>query len=245
MLGSKIPLMVSPDAQLKYLKLGSGAFDSDLITIAENFVEKDSVVWDVGANVGVFTFAAASIAKRGTVVSIEADVWLANLLGKTRRLPVYRNLDIRILPVALFNQDGIAVFKIADRGRASNSLEKAGGLSQMGGVRERQYVPSLRMDTLLEEMPAPDFVKIDVEGAEKFVLEGADKILAEVTPVFYIEVSSVTRDVIMEIMAKHGYVAYSPKGERLDSNWTANVFLVPQARIDAFERKCVSLGEIS
>jgi FkbM family methyltransferase len=37
-------------------------------------------------------------------------------------------------------------------------------------------------------MPRPDFVKVDVEGAELLVLEGAHEMISQVRPVFYIEV---------------------------------------------------------
>jgi predicted RNA methylase len=93
---ARIPIFVSPDAQLKYLKSGASSFDQDLISIAEAFIGDESVVWDIGANVGVFTYAAASLAKRGSVVAVEADIWLADLLGRTKRLSDYRNIDIRI-----------------------------------------------------------------------------------------------------------------------------------------------------
>ena len=90
-LGKPVPLYVSPDAQLKYLKTGRGAFDHDLISSAERFLAEDSVVWDVGANVGVFTFSSASVAYRGTIVSIEADIWLASILRKSASLDAYKN----------------------------------------------------------------------------------------------------------------------------------------------------------
>lgn len=130
--GASVPIFVSPDAQLKYLKSGASSFDQDLILIAEAFVEKDSVVWDIGANVGVFTFASAAIAKTGVIISVEADIWLAGFLRRTRNLSEFTSADIRILPVAVSSQNGVAIFQIADRGRASNALEVAGGSSQMG-----------------------------------------------------------------------------------------------------------------
>ena len=85
----KIPIFVSPDAQLKYLKPGIRAFDRDLIDISEKYLTSKSNVWDIGANVGIFTFAASSIANKGTIVSIEADVWLASILRKTACLKEY------------------------------------------------------------------------------------------------------------------------------------------------------------
>lgn len=133
--GKSIPLLVSPDAQLKYLKLGSGSFDKDLIDIAEKYLDSDSNVWDIGANVGVSTFAAASIACKGTVVSVEADTWLANLLRKTASFRQYSANRICVIPVAVSNANSVASFIVAARGRASNSLEASVGFrSQMGGL---------------------------------------------------------------------------------------------------------------
>jgi FkbM family methyltransferase len=178
--GKSVPLLVSPDAQLKYLKMGSGVFDQDLINIAEKYLTEKSNVWDVGANVGVFTFVASSVAHKGTVVSIEADIWLANILRKTAMFKEYANNTVCVLPVAISNENSIASFMVAARGRASNALEAAGGRSQMGGVREKQYVPTLTIDTLLNTFPPPDFVKIDIEGAEYMALQGAKNIIPKI-----------------------------------------------------------------
>ena len=108
--------------------------------------------------------------------------------------------DIRIVPVAVSDSDSIAPFLIASRGRASNALEAVGGRSQAGGSREKQYVPTLRLDTLLHSMPEPDFVKIDVEGAELLVLNGASKITGQISPVFYIEVGQDTSADILDLL---------------------------------------------
>jgi FkbM family methyltransferase len=182
--GKPTLLYVSPDAQLKYLKSGIKAFDHDLIQIAERFLEENSIVWDIGANVGVFTFASAAVASKGTIVAVEADIFLASILRKSARLKHYRNSDIRVLPVAMSEADGTAKFIIAAAGRASNSLKSVGGRTQMGATREEQYVPTLRLDTLLTSMPKPDFIKIDVEGAELMVIKGASRITSEIRPIF-------------------------------------------------------------
>lgn len=41
-------------------------------------------MWDIGANVGVFTFASAFKAKE--VIAIEADLFLVHLLNKSKKL---------------------------------------------------------------------------------------------------------------------------------------------------------------
>ncbi len=225
--GKSVPLLVSPDAQLKYLKFGVGAFDQDLINISEKYLVENSNVWDVGANVGVFTFAASSVAHKGTVVSIEADIWLANLLRKTAMFKEYSN-NICVLPTAISNMNSVASFMVAARGRASNALEVAGGRSQMGGVREKQYVPTLTLDTLLNTFPPPDFVKIDVEGAELLVLQGADNLISKVRPKFYIEVGSNVSSEILNIFQSAGYGAYDPYGNKLTDSCAPNTLFIPE-----------------
>ncbi len=221
---STLPLFVSPDAQLKYLKPGLGAFDADLIAVAEKYVTTSSCVWDVGANVGVFTFAAAGIASQGSVVAVEADIWLANLLRRTARLDDYSDRNISILPAAASESCSVATFLVAKRGRASNSLESAGGRSQMGGVREKQFVPTVTLDSLLDVFDAPDFIKIDVEGAEQMVLNGAPRILSECRPLIYVEVGSEAAEAVLSILKSAGYSVFDKDCKTLEhvgqfDNW--------------------------
>jgi FkbM family methyltransferase len=204
----RTPLYVSPDAQLKFLKPGDGAFDSELLSIISEHIREDSVVWDIGANVGVSSFAAASTAKKGTVLAVEADIWLAQLIMKSLRLKENQALNIRVLPCAVSDRNGVASFLIASRGRASNALETTGTRSQSGGIREKTTVPTLTLDTLLEFFDSPSFVKIDIEGAEAMALRGAGRLLSEVRPIIYIEVGAEANEAVTSILCKAGYVLF-------------------------------------
>jgi FkbM family methyltransferase len=198
-------LYVSPDAQLKYLSLGERAFDERLLNVAREFIGESDVVWDVGANVGVFAFAAAAKALRGQVLAVEPDLWLALLLERSARLKANRALNVAVLAAACSDHDGAAAFLIAERGRASNALEAAGGRTQMGGVRQRKVVPLLQLDTLLGSFAPPTFVKIDVEGAEVDVLKGATKLLHAVRPRLFIEIGPTNQDEATAILRDEGY----------------------------------------
>lgn len=227
--GNKVPLWVSPDAQLKYLKPGINAFDADLIQIAEKLLTIKSNVWDIGANTGVFTFAASAVATQGTIVSIEADIWLAEILRKSAKLEEHKHKDIRVLPVAVSHEISVASFIVAERGRASNALEAVGGRSQMGGSREKQYVPTMTLDALLTAFPHPDFVKIDVEGAELMALQGGKNLISTVRPVFYMEVGDNVSETVFGIFAQEKYVAFDGKsGKLLTDRCANNTFFIPQ-----------------
>jgi len=147
-----VQIYVSPDSQLKYLKRGRGAFNAGLLAIAKDYIRPSQNVWDIGANVGVFTFAAASLigAGNGKVLAVEADIWLAWLINRSRAFNKARGFDITVLPSAISDHAGVATFRIAARGRASNALSLAAGSSMMGGVRELQTVPTLTLDLLLQ-----------------------------------------------------------------------------------------------
>lgn len=206
---ASVPLFVSPDSQLKYLRPGAEAFDAELLQAAMDLVPAGAVVWDVGANVGVFSFAAAVLAgTKGSVLAIEADIWLAQLLRRSAALPANAGLNVNVLPVAISDRDGVTSFVIAKRGRASNFLQAAGGWSQAGGVRELVSVPTLSLDTLLDSQPSPGVVKIDVEGAEMLVLNGASRLLREVRPVLYLEVGDQHATAAAELLTAARYRLY-------------------------------------
>lgn len=214
------PLFVSPDAQLKYLKPGIDAFDKELLDIALEHIGSDDVVWDIGANVGIFSFAAASLASStGHVLAVEPDIWLAHLMQKSARLHRNQTLSIDILPAAIADSCGIEPFLIAARGRASNVLAKAGGRSQMGGCRERNLVPTFTLDQLLNISAKPNFIKIDVEGAEVSVLKGAKRILSEIRPIIYCETGPDYKTEITEIFHGAEYKIFDgslPKPSRFE-----------------------------
>lgn len=239
--GKTVPILVTPDSQLKYLKPGRNAFDRDLIAIAETFASEGSVVWDVGANVGVLTFAAAAMAPKGGVVAIEADSWLADLLRRSAGLQT-GGADVEVLDVAVSDRIGTASFAIAERGRASNALEADVAYSQMGGVRERREVPTVTLDHLLQNRTPPDFVKIDVEGAEALVIAGAGRMLTDVRPVFYVEVGREASDAVLAAFGAADYIAIGASGVRIDAMCEYNTYFVPAESVAAVETRIVALA---
>lgn len=229
-------IIVSPDAQLKYLKVGKVPFDEDLINIALTCLEPDDTVWDIGANIGVFSVAAATCAK--TVVAFEADIWLASLIRRTAQLPENSELDIKVVPTALSEKNGVAQFQIAMRGRASNALSKAGGRSQMGGVREEVMVPTLDLDTIASEFSPPDFVKIDVEGAELMVVSGGKELFETVDPLVYIEVGKEVYSDIFQYFSEKEYLAFTDTGNPMSQNteFCSNVFFAKESHLARIEK---------
>jgi FkbM family methyltransferase len=199
-------IYVSPDAALSFWKPG---LRSDLFDLAREFVKPGDTVWDIGANVGLFSAAAAQRAgKSGHVLAVEADIWLVSLLRKTSAGLSAGSARMDVLPAAIFKTSGIASFNIANRGRASNFLASETGESQTGGVRESVQVVTVTLDWLLEQGKVPAVVKVDVEGAELDVFRAANRLLSEARPVILCEVQARSRAEMTALFKQHHYELY-------------------------------------
>ena len=200
---------VSPDAALQYWKWNLETGSKLLFDFAEQYVRPGDVVWDIGANVGLFTFAAAYAAgPHGKIVAVEADVFLVELLHKSVAARSRDRAEVMVLPVAVSDDIAIAQFHIARRGRSTNHLACSEGSTQTGGVRETNSVMTITLDWLANQLAPPRVLKIDVEGAESRVLQGAEQILVRTKPVVLCEISEQNADTCTQFLRAHGYTLY-------------------------------------
>lgn len=138
---------------------GSGTRERAQLSALSHLLHADDVVWDVGAHCGFITlFAAKHVGPSGRVHSFEpgeASRWFLRKHVKWNRLT-----NVAIHPYALGAHDGHARFG----GGATSKQDRLGGGSDV--------VPVRTIETLLDtgECDIPDFLKIDVEGAEADIL---------------------------------------------------------------------------
>src|SRR5262249_28462678 len=91
--------------------------------------------------------------------------------------------------------------------RASNAL-KGYDLTGTGSARETQIVPTVTLDWLMGQLPRPDVIKIDVEGAELEVLRGGRLMLLEMKPIVICEVAKGSRDEVSHLFREIAYTMY-------------------------------------
>jgi FkbM family methyltransferase len=198
-------LYVTPAAGLRYIFRPMANIDAPLLTVAHTLVRKDDVIWDIGANVGLFSLAAAVCAgDRGQVIAFEPDAWIARLLRRTSRVKPITSARITVVPIAVASEIALRSLSIAARSRASNALSEYGS-TQMGGLEEHHVVAAFNLDWLLSKLPMPDIIKIDVEGAELEVLSNQVRMLNEVRPLIVCEVGSNTTDEITKLLTSASY----------------------------------------
>ena len=180
---------------------------------------RDAVAWDVGANVGPFSFAAA--AKARTVLAVEPDPWLAALLNRSASAIT----NVRVLCAAATENLDLGELNIAQRGRATNFMSGF-GTSQTGGVRNRQPVVTVTLDWLAERFPSPDIIKIDVEAGERLVFEGAKALLNRTRPHLVCEVASGKSRWVTNFLLSLGY-SFLDEHFRPTSTAIDNIVAVP------------------
>ena len=153
-------------------------------------------------------------------------------MKKTKSLKAYNGYEIHILPIAMSNEIDFLELEIAERGRASNSLKDINSTDRntKGGVRERYFVPTFYCDYLLKRFRSPDFIKIDVEGAELLVLEGCFKILEDIRPKIYIEVGEKNKREISKIFQKFSYRLFDYRMNELNEP-NFNTLAIPAEKV--------------
>mmetsp|Transcript_35188 Transcript_35188/g.74333 ORF Transcript_35188/g.74333 Transcript_35188/m.74333 type:complete len:326 (-) Transcript_35188:708-1685(-) len=162
-----------------------GEWAQSEVALLSGFIKEGDIVADVGANIGSFTVPMAKmVGTSGKVVAFEPQRVLSQLLSAN---------------VALNELANVGVFN-AGVGNSDSPLEvpdviytdeaNFGSISLL--VDWKSYgasttlVPQLKLDGAFADQ-CPSFIKIDVEGMELMVLDGARQTLTKCHPVLYIE----------------------------------------------------------
>lgn len=170
-----------------------------------HLVRPGDVVYDVGANLGLYARYLVATLGAGQVVSFEPVPENRALLASNLRLGKIED-RVTVLPMALADEDGEAEFQLDDMQSASGTLSKVTdgeasvGRQNLGLAPLTTRVPVRRLDTVIAEagLRPPAVIKVDVEGAEGLFLRGAANLLREHRPHLLVELHGVEhiRDVL-------------------------------------------------
>jgi len=178
-------------------EMAEGTFDGFLYeAIAQRRPLAGARCWDVGAHIG---YHALALANQGAqVLAFEPN--RANAARFREHLARNPGLAarIRLLPMALADRDGEMTFvessDLTGASTGSHLAEATPPLQpQVYAAFAHHTVKTVTLDTLIEQQgePAPDIIKLDVEGAEHLVLQGGRRSLARCQPLLLVEVHHV------------------------------------------------------
>ena len=173
----------------------------------------NSVLYDIGANVGLYSVYAAK-SRNSRVLAFEPSFLNLELLFRNIQT---NNLQdkITIIPLSLSNSSKIENFYMQDGdniwGGAHNS---SGSNITYDGKFMDNFVTSsqitISLDLLVEifQLPTPNYIKIDVDGIEKIILQGALKSLSKATGILIeVDEKDVNQNAeIAKILSNLGFV---------------------------------------
>jgi FkbM family methyltransferase len=156
-----------------------GEFSAGEADVFQQLLRPGMTVVDVGANIGTHTLYFANTVERGgRVYAFEPQRFIYNVLCGNVALNGHTN--VVAVNAALGSKPGQITVPALDYGRGGNF----GGLS-LGLNRKGENVPMLTLDSY--GLSSCQLIKIDVEGMEKQVLEGAVSLLQAHQPFLYVE----------------------------------------------------------
>lgn len=152
-----------------------GTYERDKVDALHRELSTGAVVYDVGANVGIYTvLACRTVGPKGRVFAFEPATM--NLFFLNRHLRLNRFSNCKVVPKAVSSRDGTVCF---DSGKGPC----LGKIADQGSLQ----VPAVTIDSFVAEgNPVPQIIKVDVEGAEYEVLLGAKECLAASKPVLFL-----------------------------------------------------------
>lgn len=172
--------------------------ERDILTRFIADLRPDDEVWDVGANLGVFTVLAADSAD--SVMAFEPHMQTADRASHNLRVSGVVDSGT-VLSLALGGVDGET--------RLAVERDEVGTQTPTTAADGDVTVPVRRGDSVAAELGQPDVIKIDVEGAEMDVLDGLAETLAE-TRLIYVETHDATfhdsdSRAVRERLKSHGF----------------------------------------
>ncbi len=183
-----------------------GTYEPNLQRTILEIVQPGWVVYDVGANVGYITLMLArQTGGRGRVLALEP---LPENVARLRENVSLNGLDERvtILSKAAVASPGKTIFWVGP----SDDMGKAEGSAGRKNITYQTSieVEGVTLDQLVfeEQYPAPNAVKMDIEGGEVLALAGMERLLTEVRPLVFLELhGEESARAAWRVFMEHGY----------------------------------------
>lgn len=188
----RLMLAAGADTSITPHLIRDGWFDYGVTTVLNRLLRPGMTYVDVGANVGAYALIAAEIVgEAGRVVAIEPVPRLAAMLHETLVMNGFGERCRVVREAAGAIRSAIRLFEFATRQGGTSALDHVAAAARRDYGEEVSAceVTCRPLDLILPEA-APgrtDVIKIDVEGFESAVLEGARGVIATMRPSLLIE----------------------------------------------------------
>ena len=190
---------------------------------------RDGIALDIGAHGGQVTRLLADLLPQGQVVAVEPSSYARSVLRLN--LLVRPRQNVTVVATALGREPGVAALATPVKRAGALGYGTASLVPDAGRQAVRELVPVMPLDALVAAMDLPrlHLAKIDVEGYETAVLQGALGTLRRFRPALVVELArdrleraGSSPDELWDLLLSLGYAAEAlpgPRPERSDGDW--------------------------
>lgn len=205
-----------------------GTYESNLQTAIVDLIHPGAIVYDVGANIGYISLMLARrVGERGRVFAFEA---LPSNIARLKTNLSLSGMDDRVVVISA---------AVVEKNRPVRFLVgPSGGMGKAeGSAGRKEFAYTESVDTVgiglddfvfLSGNPAPEAVKMDIEGGEVLALPGMRRLLRETHPLVLLELhGQEAADTAWKEFTAAGYVlremrkGYPVITSAKDLNWKA------------------------
>ncbi|MFC1878955.1 FkbM family methyltransferase [Chloroflexota bacterium] len=164
-----------------------GTYEPELQAAIAEFVQPGMIAYDVGANIGYISLLLArQVGERGRVWAFEALPANFERLSKNIALNI-EGARVQAVAAAIVERKRAVRFFSGPSGAMGKADGSAGRRESEGAAVLDIEGLSLDFCVYVNDYPAPDVVKIDIEGGEVLALPGMERILIEARPLILLE----------------------------------------------------------
>ena len=191
---------------------------SEINVIKKLNIDNRLFLIDCGCNFGFYSFYTASLSEENEIISIEASKKTLEEFNANLKINNFNNIKV-------INK---AVLEVDNQQIEFNESEKdweSSFLNPTFNILQKNSVNSITIDSLVENINMDNrllILKIDVEGADFNVLDGAKNTIEKKKPFIIIEFSKYifknkkfNYDYFLNFLKTNNYQVYSKKGEKL------------------------------
>jgi FkbM family methyltransferase len=164
------------------------AWEKTSIRLWQKAVKRAGVIFDIGANTGLYALVAKSLNPNSRVIAFEPVKRVYSRLLENNQL---NNYDIECFELAASNADGEAIiYDLPTEHILSVTVNQNHKSPEIVEVAIPTTINIIRLDTFInkQKLERVDLMKIDVERHEVEVLEGMGSFLEKFRPAMLIEI---------------------------------------------------------
>ena len=191
-LKNKTHLHIDVRSKTHSVPFWTGKRDQKIISLIQKLIKPASVILDIGANIGYYAIPLAYHLREDKVEVHAFEPVSSNFESLTKGI-VKNGLESNVLAnkIALGNSIGTIDIIKTEKGNTGNAV-LAYDDKEFEQDREKETIPITTLDNYMVDnnISKCDFIKIDIEGAEIFFIQGAMKTIEKCKPIIYGEFNS-------------------------------------------------------